>query len=200
MTSFSLRLIAFFAMLIDHVAVVFLVDSSFYFPLRMIGRLAFPIFAFLTVQGYFCTRNFSRYLFRLVVTALISQIPYMVVFPEAHRLNVIFGLIAGLWFLWLLDHETSPLRFLGSLVAVGVLSLASEYSLLGLFLMVAYYAAAKWSSVAYMALCSINYLGVGALAAFFLRRYNGQLGRKFPRLVVYGFYPIHLFVIALLSV
>ena len=200
MTSFSLRLIAFFAMLIDHVAAVFLVGSPFYFPLRMVGRLAFPIFAFLTVQGYFCTRNFPRYMLRLVVTAVISQIPYMVVFPDAHRLNVIFELIAGLWFLWLLDHETTPLRFLGSLVAVGVLSMVSEYSLLGLFLMVAYYAAAKWSSVVYMALCSINYLGVGALAALFLRRYNGQFGRKLPRLVVYGFYSIHLFVLAWLRV
>ena len=200
MTSFSLRMIAFVTMLIDHIAAVFLVGSPFYFPLRMIGRLAFPIFAFLTVQGYFCTRNFPRYMLRLVVTAVISQIPYMVAFPEAHRLNVIFGLIAGLWFLWLLDHETTPLRFLGSLVAVGVLSLASEYSLLGLFLMVAYYAGVEWSSAAYMALCSINYFGTGALAAPLVARYCGQLGRKLPRLVVYGFYPIHLFVIALLSV
>lgn len=200
MTSFFLRMIAFSAMLIDHVAAVFLVVSPFYFLLRMIGRLAFPVFAFLTVQGYFHTSNFSRYMLRLVVTALISQIPYMVAFPEAHSLNVIFQLIAGLWFLWLLDHDISPLRRLASLVAIGALSLASEYSLLGLFLIVAFYAGAKWLSVALMALCSINLLGAGVLAAPLLSRYNGQIGRKLSRLVVYGFYPIHLFVIALLAV
>lgn len=200
MTSFFLRLVAFSAMLIDHVAAVFLVGSPFYFPLRMIGRLAFPVFAFLTVQGYLHTSNFFRYMLRLVVTALISQVPYMVAFPEAFRLNVIFQLIAGLWFLWLLEHDISPLRRLAFLVAIGVLSLASEYSLLGLFLIVAFYAGAKWFSVPLMALCSINLLGAGVLAVPLLLRYNGQIGRKLPRLVVYGFYPIHLFVIALLAV
>lgn len=200
MTVFALRLIACVAMLLDHVAAVFLIGSPFYVPFRIVGRLAFPIFAFLAVQGYFHTKSFSRYMFRLVVVAVLSQIPYMVAFPDAFRLNVIFQLIAGLWFLWLFDHKTSPLRYLSSLVAIGMLSLASEYSLLGLFLMVALYAGAKRLSVALMALCSINLFGTGALAALLFRRYNGQCGRKLPRLVVYGFYPIHLFLLAFLSV
>lgn len=200
MTVFSLRLLALVSMFCDHVAALFLLGSPLYLPMRMFGRLAFPIFSFLAVEGFRHTTNFKRYIARLLFVAVVAQIPYMVCFPNAFRLNVIFQLVAGLFFLWLLEHTLSPMRFLCAVVAIGVLSMASEYSLLALFLMVSLYSRSKLLSVVFMALCSFNFLCVGALAYFPLSRYNGECGYKLPRLVSYGFYPIHLFVLALLYV
>lgn len=200
MTIFSLRLLALVSMLCDHVAALFLLDSPFYLPMRMFGRLAFPIFAFLAVEGFRHTTNFKRYIARLLFVAVVAQIPYMVCFPDAFRLNVIFQLVAGLLFLRLLEHTLSPMRFLCAVVAIGILSMASEYGLLAIFLMVAFYSRSKLLSAVFMALCSFNFLGLGVLAYFPLSRYNGECGHKLPRLVTYGFYPIHLFVFALLYV
>lgn len=200
MTIFSLRLLALVSMFCDHVAALFLLGSPLYLPMRMFGRLAFPIFAFLAVEGFRHTANFRRYIARLLFVAAVAQIPYMVCFSDAFRLNVIFQLVAGLLFLWLLEHTLSPMRFLCVVVAIGVLSMASEYGLLAIFLMVAYYSRSKLLSVVFMAFCSFNFLCVGALAYFPLSRYNGQCGHKLSRLVSYGFYPIHLFVLALLYV
>lgn len=200
MTIFSLRLLALVSMFCDHVAALFLLGSPLYLPMRMFGRLAFPIFSFLAVEGFRHTTNFKRYIVRLLFVAVVAQIPYMVCFPDVFRLNVIFQLVAGLLFLWLLEHTLSPMRFLSAVVAIGVLSMASEYGLLAIFLMVAFYSRSKFLSVVFMALCSFNFLGVGALAYFPLSRYNGECGYKLPRLFSYGFYPIHLFVLALLYV
>lgn len=71
-TNFDLKIIALLSMVIDHIGV-------FLFPqitiLRYIGRLAFIIYAFLISQGYAHTRNVYKYLLRLGILALISQLP-----------------------------------------------------------------------------------------------------------------------------
>ena len=200
MTIFSLRLLALVSMFFDHVAALFLLGSPLYLPMRMFGRLAFPIFAFLAVEGFRHTTNFKRYIARLLFVAVVAQIPYMVCFPDAFRLNVILQLVCGLLFLRLVECSLSPMRFLCVVVSIGILSMASEYGLLAIFLMVAFYSRSKFFSVVFMALCSFNFLGVGSFAYFLLCRYNGECGYKLSRLVSYGFYPIHLFVLALLYV
>ena len=86
-----LEWIAMVTMLIDHLGVSFFPDVPF---LRMIGRIAFPLYCFFIVLGLTRTRNQKRYLQRLLIIALISQIPYNLVFPTL-RLNVVFGLLAG---------------------------------------------------------------------------------------------------------
>lgn len=86
MTTFVLKVIACVTMLIDHTAVS-LFDVSglvpqttetrlLYLVLRGIGRIAFPIFCFLIVQGAIHTRNKGRYLARIGFFALISEIPF----------------------------------------------------------------------------------------------------------------------------
>jgi len=62
MNSFSLKLLACITMLIDHIGAIFFPDIMF---IRIIGRVAFPIYAFLITEGYSRTKNLKRYMSRL---------------------------------------------------------------------------------------------------------------------------------------
>ena len=94
---FALKTIAILTMLIDHVGAG-LYPSQIWF--RVIGRIAFPIFAFLVCEGFFHTRNVRRYAVRLGIFAIISEIPFNLLHsyhlfdPDAQ--NVFFTLLIGL--------------------------------------------------------------------------------------------------------
>ncbi len=72
-SSAGLHIIAMASMLIDHAMKTVVEEGSWIFVL---GRLAFPIFAFMTAEGYFHTRNFRKYVTRVVIFAFLSEIPY----------------------------------------------------------------------------------------------------------------------------
>ena len=75
MTTFALKIIAIITMLIDHIAAIFIPQNTWiYIAGRVIGRLAFPIFVFLLVEGFYHTRSVPNYLKRLGIFALISEI------------------------------------------------------------------------------------------------------------------------------
>lgn len=77
MTAFFLKIIAVLAMVVDHTAYVFVPGSSvFYFPMRIIGRLTMPIMCFFAAEGVRKTRNIRKYLIRLFVFALLSEMPF----------------------------------------------------------------------------------------------------------------------------
>lgn len=81
MSIFSLKLIAIITMLIDHTGAVLLrSNAELYWPARTIGRIAFPIFVFMLVEGFHHTSNIRKYLTRLGIFALISEIPFDMAF------------------------------------------------------------------------------------------------------------------------
>lgn len=96
MNSFILKLIACVTMFIDHIGYVIFDGPSWF---NYIGRLAFPIFAFQISEGFVHTKDVKRYLLRLFIFALISQVPFMLfssIISDTFSLNVIFTLLFGL--------------------------------------------------------------------------------------------------------
>lgn len=93
----ALHIIAMTLMLMDHLWATLLPAQEW---LTCLGRLAFPIFAFMTVEGYFHTHDFKKYLKRMFVFALLSEIPFDLMyggtwFYPVHQ-NVIWTLMLGL--------------------------------------------------------------------------------------------------------
>lgn len=106
MTSFALKIIAIVSMFCDHFGDAYIGSFSFF---NLIGRIAFPIFAFQISEGFIHTKSIKKYFLRLGIFALISQIPFWLF---AHKflgtndlsLNVFFTLFLGLLGIYLYDY------------------------------------------------------------------------------------------------
>lgn len=97
MTSFVLKIIAMVTMFCDHFGDAFIGHFSF---LNLIGRIAFPIFAFQISEGFKHTKNVKKYFGRLLIFAVISQIPFYLFSKKfglaTDGLNIFFTLLLGL--------------------------------------------------------------------------------------------------------
>ena len=120
MSAFTLKLIALVTMIIDHVGAIFFPQFIW---LRYIGRLSMPIYAFLLVQGYMHTRNFNRYALRMGIFALLSEVPYDLLFQgtwlEFQRQNILFTFLTALFVMKLLDASAKSrniFMFIGAVI------------------------------------------------------------------------------------
>ena len=137
-TSFSLHILAMAFMLCDHLWGTIVPGNDW---LTCIGRLTFPIFAFLLVEGYFHTRNLKKYALRLLIFALISEIPFNLamgsrIFYPIHQ-NVLWSFLISLG----LIHWNEKARKSGRLwkrILVGTLSVILGF-LVGLLTFVDFY-------------------------------------------------------------
>lgn len=106
MTSFALKIIAIISMFCDHLGDSLIGHYSF---LNLIGRIAFPIFAFQISEGFIHTKNIKKYFLRLGIFAIISQIPFSLfvskyLHASIFSLNVFFTLFLGLLSIYLYDY------------------------------------------------------------------------------------------------
>ena len=103
-SSNALKVIAVISMLIDHIGFVFF---PWTLEFRYIGRIAFPIYCFLLVEGFFYTKSVGKYLLRLGIFAIISEIPFNLglyrTFIYTRNRNVFFTLFIGLAVIWLAE-------------------------------------------------------------------------------------------------
>lgn len=133
----TLKCIAMALMLCDHMWATVIPGNQW---LTCLGRLAFPIFAFQVAEGFAKTRHFRRYLGRMFLFALLSEVPFDLmyggsVFYPFHQ-NVLFTFCLALILLRLLERVRSRGRALWLLAAAGLGFLGYW---LGMLLMVDYY-------------------------------------------------------------
>ena len=101
----TLHILAMVFMLLDHLWATIIPGQNW---LTCVGRLAFPIFAFLSVEGYFHTHDFKKYIKRLLLFALISEIPFNLmsggqIFYPYHQ-NVLWTFLIALSGIWLIER------------------------------------------------------------------------------------------------
>ena len=139
MTSMLLHLIAMLSMLCDHLWGTVIPGNDW---LTCIGRISFPIFAFLIVEGYFHTKNLKKYAGRLLIFALISEIPFNLamgssIFYPIHQ-NVLWSFLISIGLIhW---NEKVKERKCWLRILIGCASVLIGY-LAGLLTMVDFYQA-----------------------------------------------------------
>lgn len=142
--SFWLHILAMTFMLCDHIwATIYSKEI-----LTCIGRLAFPIFAFMCVEGYFHTKNFKKYISRMLIFACISEIPFNLMYAgniiyPFHQ-NVLWTLLIGLLFVHLIKNieKRNWNLFIVWFLYFGIFLLTY---ILGNILMIDYYGYGIWT-------------------------------------------------------
>lgn len=225
----TLKQIAVLSMLIDHVTAglydrgywaagnpVTAQGRQLYYILRGVGRIAFPIYCFLLVEGFFHTRDKWKYFCRLALFGLISEIPFDICFNKdifyMDYQNVYFTLALGLLGVILFDKAvqgnviSAPLqRKLIGLIAMAACALAAhllktDYSFYGVLVIYFFYLfRTKEVLKCFLAeavLVSLSTLEIVSIVDFAaLHFYNGKRGRQ-SKYFYYIFYPAHLLLIA----
>lgn len=226
MSSFVLKLVACICMFLDHFGDAFFGEITF---LNYIGRFSFTIFTFQIVQGYIHTHDVKKYITRLSIFALISQIPYMyfyhIVFNKLFVVNVIFTLLFGLFVILIYDKYN---KFVGvcSLLSLGILAevFNFDYGFYGVFIIFAFYvlrnkkaymvivfilsAIIKYYSIILKYGIPFSYLFLGnktSMCMYFTCLsivpilFYNGKQGKNVKYLFYIFYPIHLFVLAFMA-
>ena len=214
-----LKLLAIITMTIDHAAIILLpvvgalrlpitflgTTKSVYWLLRKIGRLAFPIFCFLIAQGYQHTRNKWKYGLRLLIFAVVSEIPFDLMCTgklwSLEHQNVYFTLFMGLAMIFAYENINGQLRKYLAMAAIGLVAtyLKADYGLNGVLLVFLLHWLRQVPAVQALLAYPLLSGGAAAFAAFIpINLYNGERGFiKGPVLkwLFYIFYPLHMVVL-----
>ncbi len=202
-----LKWIAVLTMVIDHVGAILFPDQIW---MRVIGRVAFPIYAYCLAEGFRYTSDYRRYLGRLALFAILSEIPfdlafYGVPFSFAHQ-NVFFTLTLGLILLWVLERCREQLLLCAGAFAVLCFlaqALHMDYGAGGLLMVFAFYLAQQGTSpwIGWGIFVFINLFGYAGgvqwaaiLALLPIGLYSGKAGKKKQRFF-YWIYPLHLLLL-----
>jgi hypothetical protein len=201
-TTDFLKIIALFTMLVDHVGYLFFPDQLVF---RLIGRIAFPLFALCLVTGYHHTRDLRAYKRRLLLFGLLSQIPYHFFIPG--RYNVILFFFIGLL---ALEHTTekNPLPLL--LAGLLTQSLKISYGFYGMMML---WILDNWLKtgnrknliVNSLILNGVFFAATGnpiqpfSLLALPLVFIEIKKDIRLPRSLAYVFYPVHMTLLLLID-
>lgn len=173
------------------------------FSLRVIGRLAMPLFAWGIAYGYIQTKNIRKYAFRILLLAIISQFPYYILFNNG-CLNICFTLVAGLFCVHIYEQRM-PLvlrvLYIGSICFI-VNTFDFEYGIYAVLLVLIYHvfyrkyyilfalivALTIWA-IDFYNYNSIQLISIISLGLIFqLEKFNFKINKIFN----YSFYPVHM--------
>lgn len=223
-----LKLLALVSMTIDHYAAVVIYNGNLYgfvqeyhqmaiatekgmqlmrlyHIFRTIGRLAFPIFAFLLTEGFIHTKDRKKYFLRVFLMGIISEIPFdLCMFNKWFAFsaqNIGFTLALGILAMLLMKkfRRKSILKW-GSVVICAALAeiLRCDYGALGILMIASLYNFRKektlriFSGVIFSVWISLGNFGAAALSFLPIFFYNGEKGRIPLGRILYIYYPLHL--------
>lgn len=207
MNVFILKILALTTMIVDHYGAIFQNDIMIF---RIIGRLAFPIYCFLLVEGYFHTKDVKRYAKRLFIFALISEVPFDLAFYGkigfVHQ-NIFFTLFIGLVAIYFIEKEGTHNLNKNIIIAIACISsilLSVDYNIIGILYILAFYFTKNYIKNKRFAVIGMIMLIVNLMTSYlqqfslialvFMYFYNGKLGpkSKFMQITFYAAYPLHL--------
>ena len=174
MSAFALKIIAMVTMFIDHLFascidpygvdvwnisrhIVPGTGTTLYWIGRMIGRIAFPIFCFQIVEGVRYTKNWKRYMARLALLALISEIPF----------DLMYG---GTWFYPI--HQNVIWTLLMGLLGIHLMETVHKNQKRWLYVLTAFVTVVF--GMIFGTLCMVDYYGVGVLTVFVFYFFRGR--------------------------
>lgn len=221
LTGNILKIIALVTMTIDHIGLE-LFDNMYI--MRLIGRIAFPIFAYMIAEGCFYTRNRKRHIVTIASLALLCQIVYFVAMGSLYQcILVTFTLSIAL--IYSIDNVLKHRNIFNALILLATVLFISavalylpavlvgtdfgiDYGIFGILLPVLVYFAKgrELKLLAFavgLALVCWDYGGIqwfSMLTVPLIALYNGKKGRVKLKNLFYIYYPLHLVVIYFIGV
>lgn len=199
-----IQLIAVLTMLVDHLGIVYFPDNE---GMRIVGRVAFPIYVYLLVIGYQRTRNVKRYMIRLSTLALLSQLPFMYAL-NLKSINVIATLCLCLLALLIIDRVAQRSLMIAAVLSILLLLdlLPFDYGAYALFLVLMYRFIPKAWWIPVHIVLNIAFM---FYSGWLLQHYSVfgtivilsllQLDKfRLPTWLWRSFYPVHLLILAVL--
>ena len=220
-SSAVLQWIAAVSMVVDHVGLYLFLDTTAYEPMRIIGRIAFPLYVFMLTEGFRHTKNKEKYFWRMLIFAFIAQLPIDILAWQLGidwHLNIMFNLTATLVALQLV--ERGGWWWLGVIVLALLAQLGKmDYGAVTIIMATGFYLCSKhykkaddWlprkigyavvlliSTILLMLIYDWEIQIFDLIAIIPIALYSGQKGPRMPRYFFYVFYPSHLWVIIALK-
>lgn len=218
--AFQLKLIAIIGMTSQHFALIMgeLLPFDLICVLYVFGGITFPIMAYLLCEGYQHTRNVKNYASRLLLFAVISELPYFLFLMQ--QLNILFTLFLGLLAIHFTRKVTGKLQSVLLVSGLIIVSITCDWGLIGVPMVLSYfYLENRWLKLFVPVLFPILLSGFpqfllvlggdaaalpellfvcgSALSVPLLSRYNTQRGRT-AKYFFYAYYPIHILIIGIL--
>lgn len=218
----QLKYIAFLSMLIDHVnnslITPFLDGEGFLLHLSnlfsILGRIAFPLFIFFVVEGFFKTRDRKKYFLSLLIFGLIAEVPFdlftsKTIFQPNWN-NIMFTLALSLLTIWIIDSlkvklKNKVLWYIASIIIVVffgliAMTLSLDYDYHAIVIAYIYYIfydkPLLGAGLGYLSVLKelYSFLGFGMTLT-----YNGERGKQ-NKWLNYLFYPVHMLILGLIRI
>jgi len=216
----QLKYLAFVSMLTDHVnnaLIIPMLDGEGFLLylsniFSILGRIAFPIFVFFIVEGFFKTGSRRKYLLTLLVFGVISEVPFDMftskVFYNPNWNNMMFTLALCLMSIWIIDSLKKKIssKILWYIISVfimaffGILSmlLSLDYDIHAIVVAYIFYIfydkPILGAGLGYISIIKELYSFLGFAMTL---TYNGKRGRQYKWLN-YLFYPLHILILGIL--